>query len=573
MCREMKLDFRYHGKIPEKYLSFFNAIARKIQTPFIDLVESISQEHKMNLDWWASSPASRSTFISPLFRYCTCIALLQELIQKKEHVSEIIVDSKAFKMIIQDFLAGKKINISVTLTRLPLKKHFKELIRPVYALLGIPLQRLLLFFAAKKTYSMRRTLPLNPLTLIDTYVMEGYIEDDRYYPDLLADLTEEEKESIWFVPQIYGFRPWRYLPVVKKLRGYERNFVLKEDFLKLRDYLFALGHVFRIGVLKIDPCFFKGVDISFLVRKEMRNFRHIDSSWNSLLNYRFAARLQQAGVQLKLFINWFENQASDKGFNAGINHFFPETTSIGYQGFIPLGFELNVYPTITEMEGKVLPMEIGVIGKALLLSTNRYCPDSKLRLVPALRYKGVWDNRKYYPEETITTILVALPDMLDPSVEILKLIECCLKDNSFSNVRFWIKPHPATSFFKIQKEFSMQWPERFVLVRGDFNECIEKSNLLISSASNACMETLAKGIPVIVVGNSFGLTHNPIPETINSDIWKLCYDSEEIKRAIRFYQRRSPEKVKEHENAGRAIREEYFEPVTVEGVRSFLGLQ
>ena len=86
------------------------------------------------------------------------------------------------------------------------------------------------------------------------------------------------------------------------------------------------------------------------------------------------------------------------------------------------------------------------------------------------------------------------------------------------------------------------------------------------------METLAKGIPVIIIGNSYGLTHNPIPKTITDDIWRLCYSSQEVVEAIQFYQSRTPEKVEEHEKAGRRIREEYFEPVTGGRVRRFLGL-
>lgn len=114
--------------------------------------------------------------------------------------------------------------------------------------------------------------------------------------------------------------------------------------------------------------------------------------------------------------------------------------------------------------------------------------------------------------------------------------------------------------------------EQFNFMCGDFNDCVEKSNLLVSSASSACMETLAKGIPVIIVGNNSSLTHNPIPETITSDIWRLCYTSQEIVDAIQFYQNRNPEKIKEHEEDGKRIREEYFEPVTRDGVREFLGL-
>ena len=86
------------------------------------------------------------------------------------------------------------------------------------------------------------------------------------------------------------------------------------------------------------------------------------------------------------------------------------------------------------------------------------------------------------------------------------------------------------------------------------------------------METLAEGIPVIIIGNSNGLTHNPIPETITDDIWRLCYSPQEVTDAVKFYQTRSPEKIKEHEETGTRIREEYFEPVTRGGVRRFLGL-
>ncbi len=81
-----------------------------------------------------------------------------------------------------------------------------------------------------------------------------------------------------------------------------------------------------------------------------------------------------------------------------------------------------------------------------------------------------------------------------------------------------------------------------------------------------------KGIPVIVVGNNSGLTHNPTPETITSDIWRLCYTPQEIADVIQFYQTCSLEKINEHEKGVIRIREEYFEPVTSDGVREFLRL-
>ena len=567
----MALYFTADAKIDPEYSVLFNRIAVDIRESFTDFIDSISKQHGKSLDWWVSSPASRNTFVSPLFHYCCCIALLQELIRKKEPVSEIIADSRAFKKIIVDYLAKQGVNARVTLARVPVKQRLKELVRPIYVTLGIPLMRLLQFFAAKRTRFLRKPLPSEPLTLIDTFVMPGYIERDRYYSGVLDALSEEEKQRVWFVPHLYGFRPWQYLSVLKRLRKAERNFLLKDDFLKFVDYWCLWQHLFRTHKLQIKPSFFFGVDISLLVREELTNFRGISSSYTPLLNYRFAKRLKGAGVKLGLIIDWFENQVIDKGFNAGFNHFFPNTPSIGYQGFVPVGFELNVYPTAAEKESRILPKEIGVIGKALLLSLRKYCPDIKLRLVPAIRYQGVWENRKYYPEENIFTILVALPIVISDAVYILKLLAHAA-DEGTDCVHFWIKPHPATSQSQIQGAFDAMWPKLFEFVDGDFNDCVEKSDLLISSASSACMETLAKGIPVIIIGNSHGLTHNPVPETITGDIWRLCYTTNEIAKAIQFYKSRAHEKIKEHEALGRRIREEYFEPVTGEGVRRFLGL-
>ncbi|MCK4830474.1 hypothetical protein KA005_82920, partial [bacterium] len=498
---------------------------------------------------------------SPLFHYCCCIALLQELIRKKEPVSEIITDSRAFKKVIEDYLTGQGIGAKVTLARLPMKQRLKEIIRPVYTLFGIPLRHLILFIVARRTKNLGKPVPSDPLTLIDTFVMHGYIEKDRYYPGLMNALSEKEKEGVWFIPHLYGFRPWQYLSVVKKLRMAERNFVLKEDYLKFRDYLFAWGHILRIRTLRIKACLFQGVDISRLVREEMRSFRRSGSSYVPLLNYRFAKRLRKANIKLRIVVDWFENQNIDRGWNAGFRRYYPETLTRGYQGFVVTPHYLCMYPTEEEKKNVVIPHEIMVIGKGLVRSARKFCPHLKVLVAPAFRFQQVWQERKYFPASSEYAILVALPIMVSDAVHILTMLAHG-KASLNKNIRLWIKPHPTMPLAVIKKNFGAGWPEEFEFVSGDFNDCVEKSNLLISSASSVCLETLAKGIPVIVVGNRHGLTHNPIPETITEDIWRLCYTHEEIVDAIQFYKNRSPKKIKEHEEAGKRIREEYFEPVT-----------
>jgi hypothetical protein len=568
----MKLDLTFNGKIDPQCTRLFNQIAIDIRKPFIDIFGSISRQNEDSLDWWVSSPASRNTLASPLFHYCCCIALLQELIRANEHFTEIITDSRAFKKILEDYLAKQGVNARVILALLPVKQRLKEFVRPIYTIFGLPLRPSLLFFAAKLTRSLRKLLPSNPLTLIDTFVMAGYIEKDRYYPGVLDALSEDEKQHVWFVPHLYGFRPWQFLKVIKLLRKSERNFLLKDDFLKFRDYWCLWQHLFRVRKLQIKSSSFCGVNISSLVREELTSFRGISSSYIPLLNYCFAKRLKQAGIKLKLVIDWFENQNLDRGWNAGFRCFFSEIKTIGYQGFIVSAHYLCMYPTDTEKDSRVIPHKVAVIGRGLVQSARRFCPELDVCVAPAFRFQHVWQERNYFPAENVYTILVALPIVISDAVCILKLLAHA-DDEGTDSVHFWIKPHPTVSQTQIQEAFGAAWPEQFEFVDGDFNDCVEKSNLLISSASSACMETLAKGIPVIVVGNNSGLTHNPIPETITSDIWRLCYTQQEILVAIQFYQNRGPEKIMEHEGIGKSIREEYFKPVTRERVREFLELE
>jgi len=549
----------------------FNQIAVDIRESFTDLIDSISKQNGGSLDWWVSSPASRNTFVSPLFHYCCCLALLQELIRANEHVAEITTDSRAFKKIIENYLSKQGVSARAILARVPVEQRLKELVRPIHTLFGLPLKQLFLFLAAKLTRSLRNPLPSGPLTLIDTFIMNGYIEKDRYYPGVLDALSEKEKQHVWIVPHLYGFQAWQYMSIVKRLRKSEINFILKDDYLKFGDYWCLWRHLFRVRKLRIRPSLFCGVDISLLVREELTGFRGVSSSHTSLLNYRFAERLGEADVRLRLVIDWFENQSIDKGWNAGFRRFFPEVETIGYQGFIVSSHYLCMYPTKEERNSKVIPHKVAVIGRGLVRSARRFCADLNVCVAPAIRFQHVWEKRKHLPASNVYTILVALPMMMSDAVHMLRLLDRTA-DEKTAGVRFWIKPHPAVSQSRIQIAFSEEWPKRFEFTGGDFGDCVEKSNLLISSASSACMETLAKGIPVIVVGNNSGLTHNPMPGAITSDIWRLCYSSEEIERAIQLYRSSSPEKIEEYTEVGREIRQEYFEPVTDEGVREFLGI-
>ena len=569
----LTVDLRYKGKLVPEVGIIFNDIANRLRRPFTGLVEELSEPLKSNLDWWVEGPGSRNTLASPFFHYFCALHLVAELINKNYEISEIIVDSFSFENILKQYfrVIGKSLSIRYKGNRL--MSYFKRLIKPFIVMSLELFRNTYQYWCAYKTNHLKKSVPDKSLTLIDVFVSPGFISKDRFYNGLWENLTGEHKRSTFFVPTLEVMPIMKILPAYQELRTADRNYLIKEDYLKFRDLLFAIGHYFRIIKIKTSPAIVLGVDISSLVKEELMSIRDYSSAVTALLNYRFAKRLKKEKIKLRLVIDWFENQVVDKGWNAGFKEFFPGITIIGYRGLIPSQLYLSqMSPTEIENKSNVLPTKIAVTGKGLIDSTKEFAPSINVESSPAFRFQHVWDESGAEPDPNYFTTLVALSIVYDESIYILRLVKECLKTMASTNLRFWVKPHPTMSKETLKKGLGGKWPEEFILIEGPSSDYIRKSNIVVSGMSSICLETLALGIPVILVENSAGLNYNPIPENIIQDLWRSCRTSEEISTAIILFKDRSDEQIQNHRKMGEKIKKDYFEAVTKEGVMKFLEL-
>ena len=568
----MKLRFVRNEKISGTFPVSFNRIADEIKQSFVQAVESASRVNAENIDWWVSSPASRNIVLSPLYYYCCCIAYVKACVNMYRPNIQIQTDSPALKSMIERYL-GKHNRIEVSMVRLAFGQGLKKFIQPIYQCFKIPFLQLLFYTFAKLTPYRVASPPVEPITLIDTFVMPGFIEKDRYFTGMFQLLNKKEKKSCWFVPLSIGFKPWQYLGVVKVLRSSKRHFLLKEDYLKVRDYLYAWAYVLRIFSIRRETCMFDGIDIWPLIREELASLNGFESSFNALLNYCFAKRLKENGIKLRLVVDWFENQSVDRGWNAGFRKFFPNTKTQGYLGYIPNVYPFFMHPTQEEMRNNIIPHEIIVIGEELVKSVKTFCTDVAVRVGPAFRFQGVFRKRRFFPSERGYKICVALPIRIDEATYILRIVVKAIKRFDHNEpIRLWIKTHPAVPASLIRKPFVNVIPEQFTFIdhNENFNDRIEKANLLISSGSSTCAETLAKGIPVVVVLNRTGMNQSPIPESISEDILRVCFTTKEIAEAIRYYINTDSVKSEKFKILSKTIRQKLFRPVTRDSVREFL---
>jgi len=415
------------------------------------------------------------------------------------------------------------------------------------------------------------------IKLIDIFLINSMFKDgvfnDRYYDGIALKIPNEEKKTLYFVPTFFINKNINKLIHICDVS--KENFLYKFDLLLFRDYLFALLSPFRIKKINFKKFEFNDYNIGPILKNDFYRNISNESSFEGILNYLFFKRLKEYGLRLSIIVNWFENQVVDRGFNKGVGDYFPWVRSVGYQGFIT---SFNLYfhfqPSQLEYKTGVIPNQIAVIGEGLKKNIKRYCPQLEVITAPAFRYSKIY-NQNCSENQILThqnTVLVSLPANLCESREIISLLIKVEKTGLFENVWINIISHPSMDISLLRKSIGTI-SDKFKFLSYPFSDLINKSDLLVSSTSSTCVEALAYGVPVIVIGSLSGVTQNPIPQNIKKTIWEVCYTVDEFKNAFNVLSiNNDNEKRKKYANISKKIREAYFIPVSKKGVCQFLGL-
>jgi len=570
----MKIDLSIGAELSSWVSVKIDEVAKDTRKDFTEIISIVSQRNGLanNLDWWVASPASRNTLASPLFYYLCGIRLIERLIEENHNISEIIVDSFALKIIIRDLLFKKSVSIPVNGPNASIANKIHRIIKNIKIVFNTLKNKFYMLRYSRKTEYLRKTMNNGSLTLIDTFVFPGFISKDRYYNGLWENLSEEERSLTYFVPTLTNIPSWDIISAYKELRKSDKNYIIKEDYLEFGDLIFSLLHSCRILFIKIKSVSFQGIDISPLIREEILTFNGFKNAVEALLNFRFTKALKNNRINLRLVINWFENQVVDKGWNAGFSRFYPDIHTIGYRGYVTSDFYLCSLPSQCENSSNVLPREIAVIGKELCDSTKEFDSTLKTKIVPALRFSHLWENDFFLPSSKYFTIFFALPYSLVESNEIYQALYNNLDYIINNNFRIIVKPHPTMNIENVKNMIGPNHSNIFSLVNESFIDCLSKSNMVISGMSGAVIESIVFGIPVVLLRNRRGITFNPIPKEIPKGIWTICESSDEIINLIQKYSSISNEKLQDYKALGKQVRENYFEPVTKESVNRFLQL-
>jgi hypothetical protein len=221
-----------------------------------------------------------------------------------------------------------------------------------------------------------------------------------------------------------------------------------------------------------------------------------------------------------------------------------------------------------------------VVPHILLATSRQQCQGSQafVREIPclpaaALRYAHLFEPHDHDGGKDLdeAIIFVLLPFLLDDAVELLSVLLSALEHIS-SQGPLWVKCHPDYSSTALKKLFGPEpWPERFIIFEGSMPEALGRASVVIARGTSAIAETLAWGVPVLMVGKQTSLT----PVVLGAEetgLMRKCFTAEELAIVLKQFVNQQEPDMKGRREKGEKIRELFFTPVTLQTMMPYLGL-
>ncbi len=553
------------GELPPDLLPLYQETAAACRGDFDALIGSLYPDDGDPARLLAG-PLSRSPFVSSLFLDCVRLRFVETLVSRGG-IDELVVGTAPLKRVLDAGLRGEAVRVVLAESA---ARRARRLLRPL-----VRAAKAAARLAAAVGRGRRLPPGLPPLTLLDTFLVDGAFRDgifrDRYYPGLLDALNPAERDAVYFLPEFPEGEDAGALIHAAEDSG--ERFLFKDAYLTIGDRIAVLLSPLRTLAAPPGPRPFGRFDAAPLIRADAW-----ETAWNfqslaGLLNLAFARRLKEAGVAVRLVVDWSENQLLDRGLALGFHRAYPSTPVVGYCGYViaPVAHPYT-RPTRPERAAGLVPDRLVVTGPALVSGARAADPGLAVEDGPAFRFQGVRRARRARPDPGATTVLLALPISREGALDALRLAA----DARLEGVRFTVKPHPTMPPSHLRAAFEAEgraWPASFAFVSGDFADRVEEADALAGSVSSTCVEAAATGVPVIIVGNARGLTEDPIPEGLAAGMRRVAFTPEEFARAVRELATKDPAAVARYAQTGQAVADACFRPVDEDGVRRLLQLE
>lgn len=510
----MIVDFRkLSDSLSAKFIADKNSVMKDYEIISSKLL-SISN----TLPWLISNPTSRNIFHSKFFYYLRCQRLLND-ISSNELIDKVFTDDKIlYKLLKQKY-----------------NTHFVGTSRFRPKLMDLLHCVKWSFYAIFCKSNQRRTIlkKSRKVTIIEAYFpKENSKYNDRYYGEVLDRIPADFERNIF-----YNFI---YLPIPhkKKIEDIDRNthhnIIYMWDFLKPTDYLRALFLLFNYREKKYLNINYLGIN-----QKPMLEYIYKDNKkfyyYVAFLYERLIYRMKKADIDIKLYIDWFENQAIDKSLSWGMCKYYPQVKVHSYIGFMP-DISDNPITIATNVEYKqhIAPKNIFVCNQAL---KDKYIASNYkgiVEIAPFYRAENIWhvqSSAERYDKFTILVPMGLMPTEVETKINFFVDFK---RNNPNFPIMIYLKPHPVYNAKSISS--LIQGIDGISIVGGSIYDYLVKVDAVVASNSTTTYEALALGKPLLYYINSSGTLSLSKPDKVPDSMWLRIKDFDTLKHAINIIQ-------------------------------------
>jgi len=431
-------------------------------------IEKISKPFSSDIDWWVNVIGERNNLNSDLFHYFCILETLNELKKKKIKIKTIKVNSAHLKKII----LKKNFLVSNIIAEKLIKKDFLRILK-------IILYQIFVFILAK-FYKKKVN---SEISIIDYFIVGNNLSTKRYYGELEDKI---KYENVFFVPTIVNTKILDLISLVKNIK-YKKNFFLKESLIDISNFFQSITYFTRLKKFNKKYKNIFNYDLSEIVLDELQSLRNYNTIIISLNNYFFFKSLKRKNFKIKTSVNWFENTAVDKGWNFGLNKFFKNVNSYGYQGFTCYKDFLCLDPVKHEVQYKLIPNKIIIIGKKYFKPKIEFY--NKLKILQGYAFRFDYLTKQHLKKKNLILVCLNLDKKINTDI-----INTIKQSQFLKNKKIIFKTHPALRINK--KDFINK---NYIISKESFEYLIRRSKALITAGSSSTIiESICNGVPVIV---------------------------------------------------------------------------
>ncbi|GJL81760.1 MAG: hypothetical protein DHS20C01_13940 [marine bacterium B5-7] len=526
---------------------------------------SVPSYRLFSLDWWLSGTASRNFELSVLFKRIAQAIYFRDKLSMLTGDLCVVVESKGLRQIIEAIAHQHGRHVTV----IHRDSYWTRFIRTIRNVLS-PLRsafRILFDWIVVRLFLTKTALSGHSVTLLDTFILPGAIDRDRYYPGLFNMLPRELSGCVYLVPQFHNFSLKAMIHATRIAGRGSLPYLFKEQYINILDVLWAVGHGIRKRRIVLCDTQFMGMDMKPLIEEDLRNSRSYRCAVQGLLNYRFATRLKDHSIRVGRAIDWYENHPLDRGWNAGFREFHPDADLVGYQGFYP-SFPAS-RPSREERSAGIVPDVVAVMGPSMSEDVTEFDRELKTVSAPAFRYPHLNHVVSCNQDsDSKSKVLVVLPYDRSTSEFIVDLIRQVSRENT--EYLFMIKVHPAVLENTITGFDSLD-PHRSQFVSRPLDTLFNEAMVVIGGPiATSALESMASGLPYISIAPPGHAYQHKAPKALPDGAYWQCPDLSALITALSAIAAGNSFQPYKEQWVD-LVRQGYFSPVNSAEVLKFIG--